>query len=170
MRIPRLSSATLIGAALMVVAVLCGACASGAAWSYPSGTMYDYDWQAAWGGTWEDYFFNRTPFEGYTIVHNPVYVGKRWEDLTLRAQARRFRDSTPNPPAVNSRADMGSRAAMRSRATMNSRTQSSSCDAQVMHTARATTPHTGGTQPSASHSAPHQTDAACRAPCRWCLR
>lgn len=77
-----------------------------AGWSYPSsGTYYDYDWVAAWGGTWEDYFWDRTPFEGFTIVHPPAYVGERWDDLVLRAEASRDRRGGLNdPPAGITRA------------------------------------------------------------------
>jgi len=147
-----------------MVALLCGACASDNGWSYPSGTPYDYDWQAAWGGTWENYFWNRTPFEGYTIVHTPAYVGERWEDLTLRAQARRDRDPAPNATSMGG--------TPRSRQTTSSRVQSSSCDAgrDPAPTPHTSEPATSETRRWASHSAPRQAGGACRAVCPWCLR
>lgn len=84
--------------------VLAGSCGSADDWFYPYDYGYDWDWD------WDDYYWNRTPFGGYTIVRRPVYVVDGWTDAAFRTRPyRNYRVRRHNSPVVVYTATKGDR-------------------------------------------------------------
>lgn len=69
---------------LTMIVVFAGSCGSADGWYYPYG--YGPDVDIDWGWDWDDYFWNPTPFGGYTIIHRPVYEVDGWTSNAFRTR------------------------------------------------------------------------------------
>jgi len=90
----------------MLFVVIAGSCVSDDSWFYP----YDYDYGPSFGWDWDDYYWNRTPFGGFTVVRRPVYVVDGWTDTAFRTRPyRNYRVRRHNSPVVVYTAKQGNR-------------------------------------------------------------